>query len=112
MAERLFNDQSAPMAPGLLEEAGFAELLGHDRELARRCGKIEEGIAVAAQLVGDGFVGLGLLELAREIMSALEEPVDVAAAAAALELLHALAQVIAESILADVARSDAEQAEV
>ena len=44
VAERLLDDHAAPAAVRFQRELGFAELVYDGRELARRCGKIEEHV--------------------------------------------------------------------
>ena len=112
VAERLLDDEAPPRVVAFRQQAGLAELAGDHGELRRRRGEIEQHVAARIEEAGERLVGLRRFELAGKIAAAFEEPVDVGRAVAALELLHALAQVIAKAVVADVTRRDADEREI
>ena len=79
--KRLFDDDSAPMAALLAHKSGRPEFFYDTDERGCRNGKIEQIIAVRAglpvnviQQYAKAFVGLGIIEIAGQILNSLGQP--------------------------------------
>lgn len=119
MAERLFDDHTAPCVAFRFGQAAVGELLGHDREVARWHRHVERvvaaGAAVAVQLghrAAQPFKRVGVLERALHEADALGEllPCGLMEMRAAV-FLDVLFDEFAEMVLGPIAAREAGQAE-